>query len=67
LADQDDGLEIFIYGEDLGEPEVIRREDSVQSGFIVDQIPLSASAVFIGMLLGVILIQKNPEKPITIT
>ena len=55
LADQDDGLEIFIYGDDIGEPEVIQREDSASDVSLINQIPVSVLIVFTGVLLGMIL------------
>ena len=67
LADQDDGLEVFIYGEDVGEPEVIRREDTASGSSVGNQIPLSGSIVFAGVLLGVIFIMKKPQKPMIFT
>ena len=60
LADQDDGLEIFIYGDGVGEPEVIRREDSASDVSLINQIPVSVSVIFIGVLLGIILV-KTPH------
>jgi len=64
LADQDDGLEIFIYGDDVGEPEVIRREDSASGGSLINQIPVYGSIVFAGVLLGLIFIIKRRETSI---
>ena len=63
LADQDDGLEVFIYGEDVGEPEFVRREDTASDGPIDNLIPLRGSIVFAGVLLGVIFMLKTSENP----
>ena len=67
LADQDDGLEIFIYGDDVGEPEVIRREDSASGGSLINQIPVYGSIVLAGVLLGLIFVLKRRETSIILT
>lgn len=59
LADQDDGLEIFIYGNDVGEPEYTRREDTATDGS-ANQIPLGLSMVLLGVLVSLLLIRKTP-------
>ena len=65
LADQDDGLEIFRYGEDVGSPEVVPRGDEA-SGETVNQIPINASLVALGILLALIIYQKRGGNPITL-
>ena len=67
LADQDDGLEIFIYGEDVGEPEFTRREDSTSESSLISQIPVKASIVLAGVLVGVLFMIKTRENPIIFT
>ena len=57
LADQDDGLEIFIYGDNVGETEVIRKEDSFSDDSITNLIPISVLFVFSGVLLSMILVK----------
>ena len=67
LADQDDGLEIFIYGDDVGEPEVTRREDSASNETLINQIPVNTSIILAGVLLGAILLRKHPKNTIIFT
>ena len=67
LADQDDGLEIFVYGEDVGETEFTRREDTASGSSLINQIPVSFPVVLAGVLLGVLFMMKNREKPIIFT
>ncbi len=51
LADQDDGLEIFIYGEDIEAPETpINNIDASENDSIVDRVPFNASFVLAGIL-----------------
>ena len=67
LADQDDGLEVFIYGEDVGEPEFTRREDTASGDSLISQIPVSFPVVLAGVLIGVFFVIKTRENPIIFT
>ena len=67
LADQDDGLEIFIYGEDIGDPEFTRREDTASDDSLISQIPVSVPVVLAGVLIGILFMIKPRKSPIIFT
>lgn len=59
LADQDDGLEIFIYGEDVETPEMPSTNTDTSRDSTTDRIPFNAYHAFAGILVSYFIIRKK--------
>lgn len=59
LADQDDGLEIFIYGEDIEAPEMPITNTDASGDSTTDRVPFNMYYAFAGVLVSYFIIRKK--------